>query len=58
MLWDGNTLADRVTGASLQIAPCEDGWYWEIYRHGVKVNGGIARDESHARQLAWLHLWE
>lgn len=31
--------------------PCEGGWYWEAFRDGVKINGGIAPDEVDAKYL-------
>jgi hypothetical protein len=32
--------------------PCYGGWYWEVFRDGAKVNGGLCRSELHAQEVA------
>lgn len=45
-----------------QIAPCRclrcDGgtYYWEAFRDGAKLNGGIARSEREAHLLGWANI--
>jgi hypothetical protein len=37
---------------SWRVFPCEGGFYWEVFRDGAKVNGGLCRSELHAQEVA------